>query len=70
MDEKIPIHTRLGISEQRADEIIDSVVDAFQKTGSLRKMVEFVNDTYHSESVIAGMTLDGALIEAAIIEEA
>ena len=69
MDEKIPIHARLGVTEQRSDEITDAVVAAFQKNGSAREMVEYVNGAYDSESVIAGVALDMIITECVITEE-
>ena len=63
MDDKIEIHKRLGVSAPRTDEIIDGVVAAFAKNDSPREMVEFVNNTYDSESVIAGITMNTALTE-------
>jgi len=70
MSEKLPVHMRLGISEQRSDEITDAVVAAFAINGSAREMVEFVNGAYDSESVIAGIALDVIITEFVITEEA
>lgn len=69
MGDKIAINARLGVTDQRTDEITDAVVDAHRRTGSLRGTVEFVNEMYDSESVIAGIALNMLIIEFAIHEE-
>lgn len=60
---EIEIYKLLGLREQQSDEICDEIIGVFEKNGSAREMVEYVNERYDSKSVFAGITMNMAITE-------
>jgi hypothetical protein len=63
MTTEIEIYKLLGLSEKRSDEICDEITNMFEKRGSARGMVGYVNKRYDSESVVAGIAMNMVITE-------